>query len=211
MANTTTKKLIRLVTPKGIAQYPWVFDADKKFIAEGQYHVQLNITKEDAKSLITKLTEILNEAHAEFQKAKGKKFTKTPFFEDLDDDTVQFKFKQNAVIKRKDGTLTDVKIPVFDSKGTPLSADCHLGSGSTIKVAFTYAPYLNAVTKSVGLSLRLSAVQVIKLVAYGANEGAKGFGFDTEEDGYVAPENEKTGEEENTAEDTFADDEDTDY
>ena len=201
MANTTTKKLIRLVTPKGIAQYPWVFDADKKFIAEGQYHVQLNITKEDAKSLITKLTEILNEAHAEFQKAKGKKFTKTPFFED----------KQNAVIKRKDGTLTDVKIPVFDSKGTPLSADCHLGSGSTIKVAFTYAPYLNAVTKSVGLSLRLSAVQVIKLVAYGANEGAKGFGFDTEEDGYVAPENEKTEEEENTAEDTFADDEDTDY
>jgi hypothetical protein len=39
-----------------------------------------------------------------------------------------------------------------------------------------------------GVSLRLKAVQITKLVEGGAGAGAKGHGFEEIKDGYVAPE-----------------------
>ena len=60
-------------------------------------------------------------------------------------------------------------------------------------------PYYNAVTKSVGLSLRLVAVQVLALVQYSAG-AAEGFGFSTDMDGYVNDSNVKDGDEDEDGE-----------
>ena len=48
-------------------------------------------------------------------------------------------------------------------------------------------PYYTAMAGA-GVSLRLKAVQITKLVEGGAGAGAKGHGFDEIKDGYVAPQ-----------------------
>ena len=182
-------KIVRYTTPKGIAQYPWVIEADTKFIKEGQYHVQLDVPKSLAEGMITKLTELLEAEYNKLCKEKGKKLNKIPFFDEVDDNTLQFKFKQNKVIHRQDGQTNEVKIPLFDAKGKPIGNKIKLGNGSTIKVSYTVAPYYNATNKGVGLSLRLVAIQVIELVEYSAGN-AESYGFG-EEEGYESSDESK--------------------
>lgn len=179
-------KIVRYTSPKGFAQYPWVIDADTKFIKEGQYHVQLDVPKSHAEGMVTKLTELLDTEYNKLCKEKGKKLNKIPFFDEIDDNTLQFKFKQNKVIHRQDGQTNEIKIPLFDAKGKPITNKIKLGNGSTIKVSYTVAPYYNATNKGVGLSLRLVAIQVIELVEYSSGS-AESYGFDSEE-GYETTE-----------------------
>ena len=181
----TKKKAVRYITAKGIAQYPWVFEPDTKFDADGQFHIQLIVPKEDAKEMIKRLSDMLDEFKAKTEKEKGKKVGKMDFFDETPEgDSVQFKFKQKHVLRRKDGSSVEVHIPVFDSRGGCVTAESKMGTGSTVKVCYSPLPYYNAVTKSVGLSLRLVAVQVLALVQYSAG-AAEGFGFSTDSDGYV--------------------------
>lgn len=181
-------KIVRYTTPKGFAQYPWVIEADTKFVKEGQYHIQLDVPKTNAEDMINKLTEILDSEYNNLCKEKGKKLNKIPFFDEIDDHTLQFKFKQNKVIHRQDGQTNEVKIPLFDAKGKPIAKKIKLGNGSTIKVSYTVAPYYNATNKGVGLSLRLVAIQVIELVEYSAGN-AESYGFG-EEEGYESKDEE---------------------
>ena len=180
-------KIVRYVSPKGIAMYPWVITADTAFVKEGVYHIQLECSQDDPKTteLVEKLTVILDKEHETLSKEKNKKLNKIPFFDESEDGKhLVFKFKQNKIIKRKDGTTSEVKIPLFDAKGKPITESIKLGNGSVCRVSFTVAPYFNATNKGVGLSLRLVAVQVIDLVEYSAGN-AESYGFD-EEEGYEA-------------------------
>ena len=99
-----------------------------------------------------------------------------------------FKFKAKAKIMMKSGDVIDIKIPIFDSKGTPMKEQ--VWSGSEMKVSADMIPYYTAMAGA-GVSLRLKAVQITKLVEGGAGAGAKGHGFSEIKDGYVAPEVEK--------------------
>lgn len=206
--NNSKKKTLRFITAKGIAQYPWIFDPDTKYDADGQYHIQLIVAKEDAKDMIQRLSAMLDEFKAQTEKEKNKKVGTMDFFEETPEgDSVQFKFKQKRVLRRKDGSTLEVKIPVFDSCGGAVSANSKMGTGSTVKVCYSPLPYYNAVTKSVGLSLRLVAVQVLNLVSYEGGS-AKAFGFSDEEGGYVSTEDENEGD--NDKEDTDEDESDED-
>lgn len=178
-------KIVRYVSPKGIAMYPWVLTADTAFVKEGVYHIQLECAQDDPKTtaLVEMLTLILDKEHDALSKEKKKKLNKIPFFEESEDGKhLVFRFKQNKIIKRKDGTTSEVKIPLFDAKGKPITEAIKLGNGSVCRISFTVAPYYNATNKGVGLSLRLVAVQVIELVEYSAGN-AESYGFD-EEEGY---------------------------
>ena len=151
------------------------------------YHIQLECPQDDPKTtaLVEMLTLILDKEHDSLSKEKKKKLNKIPFFEESEDGKhLVFKFKQNKIIKRKDGTTSEVKIPLFDAKGKPITEAIKLGNGSVCRISFTVAPYYNATNKGVGLSLRLVAVQVIELVEYSAGN-AESYGFD-EEEGYEA-------------------------
>ena len=74
-----------------------------------------------------------------------------------------------------------MKIALYDAQRTP--TDAMIGGGSEIKVAATMWPYVLPTTKSVGVSLRPSAVQILSLVSVGGNKMASLF---DEEEGFVA-------------------------
>lgn len=186
---------IRLTTPKGYAQYPYLLEPDTKFNPEGDYKVNLAMDdNESTKKLITKLDQILDNFYEENEdvakaQAKGRKVMKADIFEYDSEGRVVLKFKQKAVITKKDGSKFEVKIPQFDAKGKPMKAN--IGRDSVIKVNFSIKPYYMPTTKTVGLSLRPVAVQVIDLKEFANGGSAEAYGFG-EEEGYESNGEEST-------------------
>lgn len=185
---------IRLTTPKGYAQYPYLLEPDTKFNPEGDYKVNLAMDdNEDTNKLIAKLEQILDDFYEENEdvakaQAKGRKVAKADIFENDEEGRIVLKFKQKAVITKKDGSKFEVKIPQFDAKGKPMKAN--IGRDSVIKINFSIKPYYMPTTKTVGLSLRPVAVQVIDLKEFTGGGSAESYGFG-EEEGYETPEEPK--------------------
>lgn len=194
------------VTPKGTFRYPALVKPDfgtKEYPKEdGEYKVALILTEEEAAPLIEKLTPLFEEAISEGQekfkelKVEQRKKLKELKVNDLysteyDKETEEatgnliFKFAMQASGKsKKDGSQWNRKPALFDSKGKPLVGVENIWGGTVGKVSFEAAPYFIAGTGAAGLKLRLSAAQIIDLVA-GGNKSAEGYGFG-EEDGYEA-------------------------
>lgn len=174
---------VRITSPAGIAVYPKIEKPDTKFDANGVYSVDLDLSGEEADTLVAKLQKIADADYANECKAKGKKSLKRADmpWKETDDGKTRFKFK----LKAKGGTgdkQWDQKPALFDAKGNPVS-DLNVGSGSTIKVAFDCAPYFTAMVGH-GISLRLRAVQVLELREYIAGDNFDAFGFKAT-DGFV--------------------------
>ena len=179
----------QIVTPKATAVYPWLNTPDTKFNVDGEYKVTLKIGSEEAAPLIEKIDGVI----AEYKQEQATKDPKVgrysdmpPYEEEVDDQgnltgNVLFKFKQKAKIHTKDGRTIDMKVALFDAQRTP--TDVIVGGGSEIKVAATLWPYVLPTTKSVGVSLRPSAVQILTLVSAGGSKMADLF---DSEDGFVA-------------------------
>ena len=179
----------QIVTPRATAVYPWLNTPDTKFNADGEYKVTLKIGSEDAAPLMEKIDQVIAEYKQE-QSGKDPKVGRysdmTPYEEEVDDQgnltgNILFKFKQKAKIHTKDGRTIDMKVALYDAQRTP--TDVMIGGGSEIKVAATLWPYVLPTTKSVGVSLRPSAVQVLSLVSVGGSKMADLF---DSEDGFVA-------------------------
>lgn len=179
----------RYTTPKGFAQYPHLKDPDMKFNPEGVFSVTMRFEGKtpELQALIEKLEAIqdkaFDEAVSEANAMNKKKIHKSDLFFEDEEGNVYLKFKQNAVIKKKDGSTVNAKIAHFDSKGKPV--DVNVGRDSVIRLSFTAAPYFMQSTKTVGLSLRPVAVQVIKLNEFGGSS-AEDYGFSSDEEGYEA-------------------------
>lgn len=176
------------VTPKGIAVYPWLNKPDTKFSPEGEYKVTLKIPSREAEDLISRLTGIAEDYHEELIKTdpKAKHLRMNfPWEEEMDDQgnvtgNYLFKFKQKANITGKDGSSYAMKVAIFDAKRNPSTS--LVGGGSEIKVAATVWPYKMGSTKTVGLSLKPTAVQIISLQSVGGGSAASMF---NDEDGFV--------------------------
>lgn len=203
----------RYVTPTGIAMYPWLNKPDTKFDPDGLYHVNLKFEKEspELEFLLKDLEKMLDDYYQaacdnpKYAKFKSK-IQKADIFEEDDEGCKVFKFKQKAVIKSVKGTF-NAKIALFDSKGKP-SKDT-VGGGSQIKVCFSAIPYFVPSTKTVGLTLRPVAVQIISLQSINGSS-AESYGFKSEEGGYeYTPSEEDTPFEEGTLDDEGFDDEDS--
>lgn len=203
----------RYVTPTGIAMYPWLNKPDTKFDPDGLYHVNLKFEKEspELEFLLKDLEKMLDDYYqAACENPKYAKFKskiqKADIFEEDDEGCKVLKFKQKAVIKSVKGTF-NAKIALFDSKGKP-SKDT-VGGGSQIKVCFSAIPYFVPSTKTVGLTLRPVAVQIISLQSINGSS-AESYGFKSEEGGYEYTPNENDSHfEEDTLDDEVFDDEDS--
>ena len=183
------QKKIQIVTPRAVAVYPWLKSPDTKFNADGEYKVTLKIGSNEAAPLIEKIDETINQ----YQKEQSNKDPKVgrysanpPYEEEVDDQgnltgNYLFRFKQKAKINTKDGRSIDMKIALYDAQRTP--TDVMIGGGSELKVAATIWPYVLPTTKSVGVSLRPSAVQILSLVSVGGNKMASLF---EDEEGFGA-------------------------
>lgn len=194
-------------TPRGIFRYPALDKPDygnEQFPKpDGEYKVQLILSREAAEPLIAKLQPIYNKAiadgEAEFGKLKVEQRKKLKelkandlFSPEYDKETeeetgnVIFKFTMQASGKNKKGEPWSRKPAVFDAKGKPMLKVPQIWGGTEGKVSFEASPYFIPGTGAAGLKLRLQAVQIIDLVSGGQRDaGAYGFG---EEDGYEAGE-----------------------
>lgn len=188
-------KAPRYVTPLGVAQYPWLVEPDTKFNPDGDYKVNMlfgDSKNADLQYMLNDLNSTLDEFYQSLIKDPkyskyASKIHKADLYEEDADGNIVMKFKQRAVIKSIKGTY-EVKIPLFDSKGKPLS-DIKLGGGSKIKLCFSVSPYFVPSTKMCGLSLRPVAVQVIELKEWTEGGTMQAYGFDSE-DGYEGTDTE---------------------
>lgn len=201
-----------LTTERGTFLYPHVTEPDTKFVKpHGEYHTKFAQDAEVAAPMIKKLTRILDEYMDEqlpiiskrmdgLKGAKLKKAQETykrasnreinPLFEDEVDDEAEetgrviFKFKLKAVVETEKKTW-EQKPRLFDGKAQPIEGDVNIWTGSEGKCQIEVFPYFMEKDAVFGLSLRLKAAQVIKLVS-GSGASASDCGFGEEEDGYDA-------------------------
>jgi hypothetical protein len=190
----------KIVTPVGVSQFCWLNVPDTKFDETGHYKTNLIVNAKEGQAIVKSINEEVKKAVTiGAEKANGKEVKKAnlPFEEEYIEGkptgNIIFKFKTKAKIITKDGKVIPNKVAIFDSQGKPMT-DISIWSGSQMKVSAELIPYFTAMAGA-GVSLRLRAVQITKLVE-GGNANSAGHGFDKVEDGYVAPEADKTFENE---------------
>jgi hypothetical protein len=201
---------------KGTFVYPRLNTPDTKFKDEGEYQVRLRVSAEEAAPVIEKVdalaTEIFEATKASIEeeiaaatKAKkplGKlkeklaklKYTDKCYKPALDDDgnetgEIEFNFKMTASgVSKKNGKPWTRAPQVFDGKGKELKGKAipSIWGGTIGRVDGFYNPFCTAV--GAGVSLRLEAVQIIKLQSGSGSASAAQRGFAAEEDGYEAEE-----------------------
>jgi len=166
-------------TPKGIAQYPWLSKPDTKFNEEGEYKVNLILSKKEAAPVIEQINAAFAENFKIQEKEHGKdiKTANPPYMDELDDDN---KPTGNVIIKFKSKALYAPAI--FDAKGNVMK-DSNIWGGSEIRVNGSIAPYYVKLIGA-GVALRLRAVQVIQYVE-GGTGSADRFGFEEVDGGFT--------------------------
>lgn len=153
----------KFTTPKGVAIYPWLQPnrPDTAFDPEGKYKVQLKMSEAEGKPLM----ELIKQVKADNFAAKDK--VHLPF--STDDETGEIIFKLQSKYKPK----------YVDSSGSPIPEENVplMFGGSELKAKGMLDPYSGS---SKGISMRLSAVQVINPVS-----GDGGDSFDAVDGGYT--------------------------
>lgn len=175
------------VSPFGPFLYPWVNTPDTKFNADGLYKVDQKLSGAAAEKQKAELELELKAAFEELTKdmKPGEKKAwkmELPVKEELDDEgnetgALIFKYRQNAKIKLKDGTVKDVTIGVRDAADKPMHKKVF--GGSEGRIMYSVRPIKIASSKTISLRLDFAKVQVTKLA-----DGQAGGGFGVVE-GYV--------------------------
>lgn len=191
----------KMVTPRGTFIWPRLNEPDTKYVAEGVYEVKLafdegtdlaSFKAKVQKQIDKKFDEITGQLVDDGKAGLAKKITKR----DLDDIfkaeedeatgdetgriVIKAKMKASGIAK-KTGKRWQRKPDIIDAKGNKIANPPSIGGGTEGKLCVELAPYYAANDKVVGVSLRLEAAQIIKLVSFG-ERSASDYGFD-EEDG----------------------------
>lgn len=191
------QKREHLVSPVGVASYPYLNAPDTKYKSEGEFRVKLVMPLGDeAQDLIDKIDaaveaayeQALEDAPNAAKKKKVKVCEDKPYKMEEDEETgeetgnVLFTFKMRASGKRQDGSEWTNSPVFFDARRNKLENPPAIFSGSKLKVKFFMQDFFQEKIGA-GVSLKLSAVQIKELVTGG---GASAEGFDDDEDGYVS-------------------------
>lgn len=187
-----------IVTPRGTAIWPRLNTPDTKFDSDGVYTCKLAVDADDPslekfraqvqEAIDAKYDEIVDDLKSKGKGAVAKKVTKVdPFHVEEDDETgeetgrIVFNTKMKASgVSKKTGKPWKRKVAIFDAKGTAISKPPFINGGSEVKLSVQLLGYYIAKDKEVGCSIRLEAVQVLKLVT-GGHRDAGGYGFGEEE------------------------------
>lgn len=146
-------------TPKGEAKWCKVLEPDMY----GNYATDIYLSDEDTNKFIKELEALRAEAKKEVED-KGKVVNmEADVFKVDQEGKKYFQFKAKSEYTER--------IPIYNIKGVEVEDwDKLIGNGSIIKVSYLVSPYYMASTKTVGISFKLRAIQVIKLVEYGGSE-----------------------------------------
>lgn len=193
----TKKKAPIFTTPVGRAHYPRILgEPDTKFKPEGVWSVKAEFQLSDpaVSKMLDRFEQVISEAKNNAKadqdymlslKKRKKALAEADrsFVVDEDAGTVTVNFKMTASGKsKKTGKAWERRPAVFGADNTPIDPQAKVGSGSEVRVAYTCEPFYTAV--GYGCSIRLEAVQVVKLVEWGMDAGAFGFeaAMDADED-----------------------------
>lgn len=164
-----------LVSPKGLALYPFITITDTKFHPDGIYRIDLLLdpkANEKDKEFLSMLKSLM-------PKKRDKIELHAPFRADIDPETDQPTGKWVVHFASK------FKPKQFDSKGNKIENDDKImANNSEIKVSFVPNTYKNIAGKD-GLNLYLQAVQIFKFIEWHGAD-ADYYGFEKEDEGYVA-------------------------
>lgn len=203
MADTKRKNPTK-TTPSGIASWPKVVVPDSKFVKTGEWTTKflLDPNAKGVAEFLKYLDDAVDAAVAEMKQEHAKyakQIKRVAAYRDATDKEgnetgqIELTFKRPCQITPEQGknagkTFELAPPRLFDAMGTPLTTDPKLGGGSVIKVSFEHWPYFSAKEKEVGITRRLLAVQILKLVQYDGSKDAADYGFEAEEDGFAMEE-----------------------
>ena len=174
------------------AVYPHLVKPDVRFNELGEYKVTLKVAKQDASQMVKEIDQAIEDSLAKAEKDnKGKKIKSAPkpYKEESNNVFFKFKMKASGVNKRTQEKFTQ-RPQLLDAKKNPIASNTSIWGGSIMKVAYQPVPYYTPMLGA-GVSLRLKAVQVIKLV-----QGKSDQNIFKEEDGF---ESKSTGSENSNA------------
>lgn len=200
-----TAVFAELVTPKGeITGFSAIFVPSTKFNKEGTYSANIILSKEEGEKLLAQIKSVQIEEFKNFKKGKNDKCIEITAVkklttvdeetgQEIDDEEGRYVLKTSAKAKITEGKPTN-KIVVFDAKGHPVKT-AKIGEGTIARLKLNLVGY--CVGGKVGVSVRLVAVQIIKLVEYVGKANEASFdGFEIEEDGYEFDETAQSEDEE---------------
>lgn len=216
----TKPKRPTYTSPSGVFKFPSLTKPDfgnEKFPKpDGEYKTALIVPLAEAQPMINKLMPewlaAIELGKADFKALKPEQRKKLGalkeqmfYSEEFDTETeletgnVIFNFKTKYKInqKGKNGQPDEVrfnKIGLFDAKGKPLAAGAAVYGGTVGKIAFQTSAYFVAGQGMAGISLRLSAAQIIDLVGPGVRSASQ-YGFGEEEGYETGPEEGSFGDE----------------
>lgn len=161
------------LSPFGAARHPWLNKPDTKYNADGLFKVELEIgpSKEAddwAEGIQAEAQKAFDELSQELTVADRKKYTLyVPVERAVDDQGNETgawlaHFKQNALIKLRDGTEKAVKIGIKDASGTKDVRKPVFG-GSEIRIMYCPRAVKVASARQIGVRLDFASVQVRKL------------------------------------------------
>jgi len=162
-------------TPVGELVYPWLSRADTRYNPEGLFHTKLLLpfASGDTQELIARLELTLKDfVMEELDAKKQKTYVQVPVYQpEVDDDgnettNVVFNAKLKAVVTPRDGEpfTQDVKLRYAEDGG---AVEEPVYGGTMAKLKGQIVPYTNAAAMSVGVTMRLRAVQVHELQSGG--------------------------------------------
>ena len=132
--------------------YQSIFEPNKF----NKHSMQIVMDDEHIDALSDERPELLNWAKS---KAKTKRVNvRLEPWEEVAEGKYKVKFSWNP----------DIKVPIVDANGTPITGALPLYSGSTCKIAFQQKPY--SMPDSIGTALRIKAIQVISVAAGGMSD-----------------------------------------
>lgn len=199
-----------LVTPAGIAEYPWLQTPDTRF-GEPTYKVNVRISGDEAVAFMEKIEEVKAEALAHLQEdPKNKKLADLtlPIAEAEDEegntipDTWIVKCKAKAFFTGQDGKVVENKLTIVDAKKKPVGVSIY--GGSKVKVAINVGAAATSIYK--GLVFRIAGVQVLELVS-----GGGATNLFSEEDGFEADESQVAAKPKPAPAESVGDDEDVEF
>jgi hypothetical protein len=184
----TGAKHITFVTPLFTFKYPKLNRADTKFVAEGVYEVQGDLSKDvpEQRELLQLLAQLHKDAQEygkEQNKGKKAKEGERPI-KQQEDGSFRVKAKMKAVRNgREKGSKVNQRPKLLDARGQDMSPAIDIWSGSVGRLEVEAVEYYTAALGA-GISLRLLGAQIKTLV----NGSSRTSGLDALDDGFDASE-----------------------
>ena len=195
---TDDREVYKSTTPIGTITFSHLTEPDYNFDKAGTYNVRLRLSAEDAEPILTKAKAMID---AEYEKAKAACKTKLeisklklaedlPIKAELDDNAEPtgnyiIGAKMKASGETPEGKPWTRRPVIYDAAGKPITdPKLTIWGGTQARVAFEMSAF-NVAALGIGVSCRLAAVQIIKLVS-GSQKSAEDYGFDAVEGGYVS-------------------------